>query len=1034
MGETEAKITDTSLLCHEKYRDLRVFYVIIFTVMYKKEKKIIAITLPLVIMIIMAGGWFSYRAYDSARRQNVESYQNLFYHEYQSLSHQIDILGTFVMMLGHNDKIIQYLSDMQDSASKSLSQSSEVTALLKEYSRSNEFSAVYLLDSQGTCILSSKQSFVGKNYGFRPYFKNAWKDGQSLYAAFGVTSNKLGIYYAKLIVRDTIPLGVVVIKIPTEYFNLNRMSASLDMEDNEKGTVFSGFASADGILFYADEGLQSLTPLDSALQKKLRQTRQFPLEKIESLGFAADVWSNLKKQNKQVSPKRGGDEKYLLLAHSLMSGDFYFVHGISLNELSRRFAPSSGPMLQLITSFLTTLALVIGTFIMLLSQRRKLQAEEEKYRAIINLTSRGFWLFDSQTKIILEVNDSLCHMFGYDRQHLLGRTPFDFVDRDQKKLLMEKFSAKGEEGQSVFECAWRTKEGRELITRVDSTSSKKSGVDFAFISDISRQLAEEENLVRARNAADAANLAKSEFLANMSHEIRTPMNGILGMTGQALKTKLTKEQRHYLNLVRESADSLLLLINDILDFSKIEAGQLELENSPFDLHRTFESCLQTISFHADDKGLALKKEIDPSVPQAVRGDELRLRQVLINLLSNAVKFTPKGSITLEASLLEEEQGQLKLQLRVCDTGIGIKPEKLDSVFEEFTQADSSVTRKHGGTGLGLAICRKLARLMDGDIIVESMPGQGSVFIFSAFLRHAGLDELDAEQKKAVSMEVALPHMSVLVVEDNLINQELAALVLADMGHQVELAENGREALEVMAYRDFDVVFMDIQMPEMDGLTATRIIRASEENKQAGGDVPEHLTRKLSSRLQGRHNVIVAMTAHAMRGDREICLEAGMDEYLTKPFDVEDITTVLSNVTSCSNFTSMNQRGTKKGKVERGAHEILLPPLVKNVVENLRESFQLENEQVDKLLALSRQSLTGQLRQVAQAVQENDLPKLRTSAHALKGGLANLGLDEAAALALKIELTAKNGENAPYGQWFEQLRVQLVELVDCEQSV
>ena len=1003
--------------------------------MHLNEKKFITITVFLIVMVILLGGWFSFRTYNSARQQNIESYYNLFHHEHQILANQIDSLRAFVMMVGHNDMVIQYLdhesSDIQGATAKG-----KVTKTLVDLNRSYGFSAVYLLDRKGTCLLSSRESFVGKNYGFRPYFKNAWDNGQSLYAAFGVTSAKLGIYYSCRINKGNIPLGVAVIKVPPDFFTLNRLPGLLEVPDNEETSAFSGLATSDGIIFHSIDGeLCTLAPPSPSLREKLNKSRQFPPDKIISLGFLNNAWPNLKKRDKKIIRRLSDDRDYLLFAHPLLAEDLYLMHFISLEELSRRFAPVSGPLTQLIISFLITLVLVVGAFILLLGQRRQLRNEGEKYQAIINFSAQGFCLLDAKTKTILEVNDAICRMLGYERKQIIGRTPFDFTDPDVREQLAKKYVEKKENNHSTHEIAWRTKSGRDLLTQVDSTSIEKFGLEFSFINDISRQKAEEENLIRAMNAANTANLAKSEFLANMSHEIRTPLNGIMGMTRLALETELDLKQHHFLKTISESADSLLLLINDILDFSKIEAGQLNLEKRPFDLLLTLESCLRMVAVQAEEKGLVIQKEIDTSVPRAVRGDELRTRQVLLNLLNNAIKFTAKGTIKLEASLGKKKKDRLRLQFKITDTGIGIEPENLHPIFDEFTQADSSVTRKYGGTGLGLAICRKLARLMDGDIVVESRPGQGSIFTFSALLFPATTDELEPGPKvSGPSKNVALS-LSLLVVEDNLVNQELASLILTDMGHHVQLAETGMTALKSMALNNFDLIFMDIQMPEMDGLTATKIIRAFEKNQPITAELPDNLRQKLGNRLSGHHNMIVAMTAHAMRGDREICLDAGMDDYLTKPFKIEKINRVINTIgeKAVSSHTHLVP-AVKEKKAGEGCHEYAsdttsVPAILNRVRQHLQKTYKLQPAQIDQMLAASAGTIAGHLEQISRALDTDDLEKIKTSAHGIKGGLLNLGLNEPAELAQKMEHAVKNGEKDSLKKWYNKLCLLLDELID-----
>ena len=633
-----------------------------------------------------------------------------------------------------------------------------------------------------------------------------------------------------------------------------------------------------------------------------------------------------------------------------------------------------------------------------------LQTSEKQYRTILETAMDGFWLVDAHGQV-LEVNETYCRMSGYSKQELLAMKISDLDATQTTAEIATNLQRMITQGPARFETQHRRKDGRLFDVAIHAQARPTENTVVAFLHDITkRKQAELELLESNRQLTDAtaqaklATLAKSEFLASMSHEVRTPMNGIIGILSLLHDCQLSDRQHELVQIIQSSADALLTIINDILDFSKIEAGKMALAATPFDLQTTVEEVAEFLTPLASAKGLDLIVRFAPDTPRQVIGDAGRIRQVLTNLIGNAVKFTSQGHVLIDIQCERQTTAQAQYKFAVEDTGIGIAVEKLEQIFEKFTQADTSTTRRFGGTGLGLTISKNLIELMGGQIAVTSQPDTGSTFWFVLPF------DLPREPLLATPPLPAAPpaekmtqriHSQVLVVDDNITNQQVGRLLLENLGCRVAVAANGREAIAMLELAPYDIVFMDCEMPELDGFAATAEIR------QRSAD--------------GRHIPIIAMTARAIRGDRERCLAAGMDDYISKPVHLEDLRAALARW-----FSAPLPSGA--AVLPSAASAAAIPaPLDSVATARLRELATAANPAVlAEIYAAFLASAVPYIAAIHAGVAAHAASTVQHAAHAFKGASASIGAKPLAELLRQLEALSAADRLADAGPIVAQL--------------
>ena len=652
-----------------------------------------------------------------------------------------------------------------------------------------------------------------------------------------------------------------------------------------------------------------------------------------------------------------------------------------------------------------------------------LRASEARFREMFESHSAAMLLIEPESGKIMNANRSASLFYGYSLEEF-SSLRISYINQMSPDRVHEKMQQAKAGMENCFIFPHRLKNGKIRTVEVHSSPIKvnNEGLLFSIIHDVTdreRIRKKIRNIVKelkiAKKRAESANTAKSEFLANMSHEIRTPMNAVVNMARLLADTELNPKQQEYAETIVSSSGMLLSVINDILDFSKIEAGKLELEILDFNLVRIIEEIISISGIMAKEKGLGLMKEINADVPEYLRGDAVRLRQILLNLINNAVKFTEKGEVKLCISLEKESDSNATLRFTVTDTGIGIPENLKDRLFKSFSQADASTTRRYGGTGLGLAISKQLAEMMGGEIGVESKEGIGSTFWFTAEfdkgseVRGAGSES--AKKPLTSNLEPLTP-IRILLVEDNIMNQKVALAILKNLGFSADTADNGRKALELLGTVVYDLVLMDIQMPEMGGIEAAKMIRSG-----VRGPGSEAYPSPRTSHLVP----IIAMTAHAMKGDRENYLKAGMNDYVAKPIEPDELLAAIQR-----------QFSNRKPETESG-----LLSFSASDSQNSREIFDREDlsyrlsgdESLCKeLVEMFIQAIPKRIKNLKAALNEKNAETAELEAHTIKGMAANISACLMQKIACETELAVKEKDFNRIGslvgemkQAFEQFR-------------
>lgn len=645
--------------------------------------------------------------------------------------------------------------------------------------------------------------------------------------------------------------------------------------------------------------------------------------------------------------------------------------------------------------------MVIGYGVNITDRKRiedQVRINEKRYRDLFNYSQALICTHD-QNGVLLSVNPAICETLGYTAEELIGRPLMSFIpEKENENFRTYYLDVVMKEGKSKGVFRALHKNGKKLFLLFQNYLVEEEGVEpyvIGFSQDITERIHAENELLLAKQITENVSKAKEIFLANMSHEIRTPMNGILGVANLLAKTEMGEKQKNYLKLIKESANNLLVIVNDVLDIEKVTSGKFEFEQIPFRFADKLNSSIQSFQYKAEEKGIQLNYFSQLEEPLVLIGDPYRLIQILNNLLNNAIKFTVRGKVTVNIFSTVRDAENILIDFTVQDTGIGIDASKLETIFEPFVQASSDTTRKFGGTGLGLSICKNLIEMQGGSINVESKYGEGTIFHFKLPYKIGSTDML-AQEELAPEDYSLIGEKRILIAEDVELNQFIARQILESWGMEVAVAANGRIAVEMVQEQHFDMILMDIQMPEMDGIEATEIIRKM--NNPDLAKIP-----------------IIALTANALKGDNHLYFQAGMNDYITKPYTEEKLYSVLSKYLPANpNYSAPNLEISKAGPrilveedstlfVGHDADSLLYDLTMVKQIGKGNPDF------IGKMVGLFLDQLPSDISKLKEYSNRDEWEALSKLAHRMKPSIEGMGIHSLKTIIRELETRSRNNE-------------------------